>query len=231
MLQRAINMKFDIENADLKEFACKISALDRNLMSQTVMCDEVFCIEDLTDFAEKHIEIQNAIMMLKNSEVSDYTIFRAGNDEKPLDRYGKICMLFKNVTLLTNNGFAEKFIVSCCRKEALEIYNILAERNKLNTYINLFDNHRKYEACGNDYSLYKISVTGKAELLKNDFIDRCVDAAKSNPYISLSICGFTLKEIKENQELINLFASFPEVYMLFCGKYSAGCYIINNSSI
>ena len=65
-------------------------------MSQTVMCDEVFCIEDLTDFAEKHIEIQNAIMMLKIPRLSDYTIFRAGNDEKPLDGVWKkyyVCCL------------------------------------------------------------------------------------------------------------------------------------------
>lgn len=225
-------MKFYIENVSLKEFTNKISVLDKNISSRIIMRDEIFPIELAADFVEKHVEIQNAIMMIKNSEVSDYTIFMASYGKELLDMYEKIlCMLFKNVTYLTNDNFVGRFIVSCCRKESLEIYNILEERKELNSYISLFEHHKKYKSYGNDYSLYKISVMEKGIVLKNDFINWCINAIKNNPYISLSICGFTLKEIKEKKELINIFTSFSDIYILFCGEYSVGGYAINNDFI
>ena len=171
----------------------------------------VRCVKDddvtLEQFIAEHVEIQNAVMTLKDdSDTVSHTIFKFCLDCYEKHLYEKmLCMVFNKVARIENS-------------------------NKINSYVILFEQHKENISSDGEYKLYRVSSSKKFDC-KESFLCENVNLSKKNPYIMINVCGFTLEEIREEIEINQLISCFPCVYILFSGKYSVGAYVLKDGIV
>lgn len=224
-----MSMAVLVEKINIKNITDYVNTVNTDLETQVIRHKHNLGIDIslLENFVADHTEVQNAIMAAKGSAEINHTIYTDSANFLDSKYVEMLCALFKHIVYLKSDNFSDRFIVGNCSELALEVYNRLEKSKKINYYVRLFEDHKKYETRKKQYGIYKISSCNKITD-RDNFIDECMSKIKTNPYITLNICGFTLKEIEEDPKIINLISYFSVVYILFCGEYSIGCYIFRD---
>ena len=222
-------MSILIEKINEKNIIDYVVALNAGTESQVIRHRRNLSIDSglLENFVANHVEIQNAIMAVKSSAEIDHTLYIDSANFLDSEYMEMLCALFNHIVYLKSDNFSARFIVGNCSESAKEIYNSLKKSKRINGYVSLFEEHKQHENKKTQYEVYKISASNNNGC-RDNFIDECISQIKVNPYIVVNICGFTLKEIEEDPEIVNMLSHFPAGYLLFCGEYSVGCYIFRD---
>lgn len=191
-------------------------------------------IIQLSSFLEMHVEVQiqiaEYIVSGKGStDLSSLTLYATErmqlHNRQSTEKYVEMLSLFfDRVILEIVDQKTYGYLVGKIKKQALQAYELLKEKKRLNRYVEIFEEGFELEDI-REAKFYECNYTGEIASGQDAYIDYFTDAVKMQHFVVVPLVGFTIDEIKSKNLFGLFFRSFKTSYILCDREKVVGVYL------